>query len=405
MNAKHLQRLRLASGFVALSLAACSATGTHPDNASQANVAGSILTFTVGTANLYGTAKGLNVYAAYRQPTGGLNPGASAALVSEPSLSGPLAGHLPAVGAPSSLDATSTVPTGPAPGESAALGFTAQGGAGVTSFGTSGGVSGLGIEPFNFNNQNGVPATGVPYAVPLFDPATDNNALIPWGGPPDFDPDGTGRGVFDGNPFPDDVHGVSEGLDVFYGLTPVGGAPYTLTVTVPATSTAPTTATASATITNAGILLPVVAPPTPTFDGSGGIKITPTFPAGVTEEYIQVVDHGPAGTANDGAGCNGAGTSAASPIWYTLVVKPGSGTRSITPANAPKGKVAAICTAAQNTAFAGATLPGDTFTIQVIGFDYDAYAASYPASLHNPSPPISGQTDLSLSAPVSFTSN
>jgi hypothetical protein len=405
MKRKHLQRLRLTAGFVALSLGACSGTGTHPDNAAQANVAGSVLTFTVGTANIYGTAKGLNVYAAYRQPTGALNPGASAALVSEPSLSGPLAGHLPAVGSPSSLDATSTVPTGPAPGESAALGFTAQGGTGVTSFGTSGGVSGLGIEPFNYNNQNGVPATNVPYAVPLFDPATDNNALIPWGGPPDFDPDGTGHGVLDGNTYPSGVLGVSEGLDVFYGLTPVGGAAYTLTVTVPATSTAPTTATASATIANAGISLPVVAPPTPTFDGSGGIKITPSFPSGVTEEYIQVVDHGPAGTANDGTGCNGAGTDAASPIYYTLVVKPGSGTRTIAAANGPKGKPAAICTAAQNTAAAGATLPGDSFTIQVIGFDYDAYAASYPSSLHNPSPPISGQTDLSISAPVTFTSN
>jgi hypothetical protein len=404
MKLQQLQGLRVATGFVALSLAACSATGTNPDKASQQNVGASVLTFTVGTANIYGTATGLNVYAAFRQPSGALNPGASAALVSQPTLSGPLAGNLPAAGAASSLDATSTVFSGPAPGESASIGSTAQGGTALTSFGTSGGVFGLGIEPFNYNNPNGVPASNVPYPVPLFDPSTDKNAFIPWGGAPGFDPDGTGRGVHDGTTFPSGIQGVSEGLDVFYGLKPIAASPYTLSVTVPSTSTAPTTVSGTATIANAALLLPVVKPPVPTFDGLGDVSFTATFPAGVTEEYIQVVDVGPTGAG--GTGCNGAApASSGTPLYYTLVVKPSTTEPvSITNANSPASASGAICTAKLNTATVGSATPGDTITVQVIGFDYDAYAASYPASLHNPSPPISGQTDLSVSAPATYTS-
>ena len=398
MKRKQLQSLRLATGFVALSLAACSSSGTNPDKVPQQNVAASVLTFAVGTANIYGTAHGLNVYAAFRQSTGQQNPGASAALVSEPTLSGPF-GALPAAGVPSSLDKYATAPTGPAPGETTSFGFTAQAQTptGLSSFGTSGGVLGLGIEPFNYNNANGVPATDVPYAVPLFDPATDTNALIPWGGAPGFDPNGDGHGVHDGLVYPGDVNGVSEGLDVFYGVTPVAGA-YTLSATVPATSTSPTTVTASASIASVAYL-PVVIPPAPVYDALGGVSFAATFPAGVTEEYIQVVDSGPA----TGTGCNGASTK--TPIYYTLVVTPSTvEPAKIAAANGPINTPAAICTAAQNTTAAAAATLGDVFTVQVIGFDYNAYNASYPASLHMPTPPISGQTDLSVSAPVTNTS-
>jgi hypothetical protein len=397
------QQLRLATGFVALSLAACSASGTHPDNVAQANVSASILTFAVGTANIYGTATGLNVYAAFRQSSGQKSPGDSAALVSEPTLSGPLAGHLPAAGGGSSIDVTSTVPSGPGPNESTSLGYTPQGGTAVTSFGTSGGVFGLGIEPFNYNNPNGVPATNTPYAVPLFDPAGDPNKLIPWGGPPGFDPDGNGHGVLDGLSYPTGVQGVSEGLDVFYGLTPVAASPYTLTVTVPATSTAPTTLSKSATLGSAA-LLPVATVPVPTYDGAGGVSFTATFPVGVTEEYIQVVDNGPAGAP--GMGCNGAADPAdGNPIWYTLVVKPSTAEPvKVAATNGPIGKPAAICTAAQNAAATSTVTVGDSYTVQVIGFDYDAYSISYPASLKVPAPAVPAQTDISISAPVSYTS-
>jgi len=400
MKRMHLHQLRFATGFVALSLAACSATGTNPDKASQQNVAASVLTFAAGTANLYGTAHGLNVYAAFRQSTGQLNPGASAVLVSGPTLSGPLAGNLPAAGSASSLDPTSTAPTGPAPGETSALGYTAQGGSSLTSFGTSGGVFGLGIEPFNINNQNGVTATNIPYKVPLFDPASDNNGFIPWGGAPSFDPDGTGRGVHDGQTYPSGVNGVSEGLDVFYGVTPVAGSPYTLSVQVPATSTSPTTVTATSTLTKT-TLLPLVPVPASVYDGSGGVSFTTTFPAGVTEEYIQVEDLGP--TTTGATSCNGSSTS--SPIYYTLVVTPTTAQPvKIADANAPVGTPGAICTAAENTTASGATSLGDAYTVQVIGFDYDAYGASYPSSLKNPSPTVPAQVDLSVSAPVTRTS-
>jgi len=402
-----IQQLRLATGFVALSLAACSASGTHPDSVAQANVSASVLTFAVGTANLYGTAHGLNVYAAFRQSAGQKYPGTSAALVSSPTLSGPF-GTLPVAGSASSLDPHSTAPTGPAPGETTSFGYTAQAQnpTGLSTFGTSGGVFGLGIEPFNYNNPNGVPATNVPYRVPLFDPVTDNNGFIPWGGAPGFDPDGTGRGVHDGLSYPAGVNGVSEGLDVFYGVTPVAGSPYTLSVLVPATSTAPTTVTGTATIGSV-TYLPVAVPPVPVFDGTGGASFTATFPPGVTEEYIQVVDSGPTGAG--GTGCNGAGSPTGSPsgtpIYYTLVVKPSTAEPvKITAANGPSTGTAAICTAAQNTTAAGAATPGDSITVQVVGFDYDAYAASYPASLQVPNPTVPAQVDLSVSAPVSYTS-
>jgi hypothetical protein len=406
MKRMQLQQLRLATGFVALSLAACSASGTHPDSVAQANVSASVLTFAVGTANIYGTAHGLNVYAAFRQASGQKYPGSSAALVSSPTLSGPF-GTLPAAGSASSLDSHSTAPTGPAPGETTAFGYTAQSQTptGLSSFGTTGGVFGLGIEPFNYNNANGVPATDIPYAVPLFDPASDTNAFIPWGGAPGFDPDGTGHGVHDGLSYPSDVNGVSEGLDVFYGVTPVAASPYTLSVLVPSTSSSPTTVSATSTISSV-TYLPVVAPPVGIPDGLGGVSFTAAFPAGVTEEYIQVVDIGPAGAA--GTGCKAAGPpggSAGSPIYYTLVVKPSTAEPvKILAANGPSSAPAAICTAAQNTTAAGAPTPGDSYTVQVIGFDYDAYAASYPASLKVPNPTVPAQTDISISAPVTYTS-
>jgi hypothetical protein len=405
MKRMKIQKLRLATGFVALSLAACSSSGTSPDKAAQQNVSQSVLTFAVGTANIYGTAHGLNVYAAFRQSAGQSFPGTSAATVSEPTLSGPF-GTLPAPGTPSNLDGHSTAPTGPAPGETTAFGFTAQSQTptGVSTFGTTGGVFGLGIEPFNYNNPNGVPATNVPYAVPLFDPTTDTNSFIPWGGAPGFDPDGNGHGVHDGNVFPSGVNGVSEGLDVFYGVTPVAGSPYTLSVTVPATSTSPTTVSGTATIGSVAYL-PVVTPPVPTYDGLGGVSFTATFPAGVTEEYIQVVDFGPSGAS--GGGCNGAGDPAAegTPLYYTLVVKPSTAEPvKILAANGPSTAPAAICTAAQNTTAAKATTPGDSFTVQVVGFDYDAYSVSYPASLKVPNPTVPAQVDLSISAQAPFVS-
>jgi hypothetical protein len=71
-----------------------------------------------------------------------------------------------------------------------------------------------------------------------------------------------------------------------------------------------------------------------------------------------------------------------------------------------------ICSSAQNTAAntvanggTGATLDGDAFTVQLIGFDYPAYAASYPNSLRNPAPALvggAGQDDITISSAATY---
>jgi len=53
------------------------------------------------------------------------------------------------------------------------------------------------------------------------------------------------------------------------------------------------------------------------------------------------------------------------------------------------------------------TSDGDAFTTQMVGFDYPAYAASYPNSLKNASPSLVGvgasrQADITVSSQVVF---
>lgn len=391
----------LSIALAAGGLAACSGSGTSPEGVTQANVAANVLQLAVGTANIYGdlvdtggNLVGTNIVATYRQPAGQF--AGTSILVNSPTLTGPftLAGPAGVAGD----DPASTIVTGPAAAEigTGAITSTAQTAAAVTSLGTSGGVSGLGIEPFNYNNQNGVPFTVVPYTVPLYDPVADDaNAFIPWGGPPAFDPNKTGQGVRDGNIVPAGTLGVSEGLDVLAGVAPSIAGPYTLSAPSSGTS-AGTVAPKAATFNlKSTALLPAVTAPVPTLDGAGGATFAVTLPAGVTQAYLQITDIGPPDTSV--TSCN------AFPIYYTIYVT-ASGPATLGPA-AGNGGAPSICTSAQNTASNGAAADGDGFTVQLIGFDYPAYAASYPNSKGIPAPVLvgaAGQDDITISSAATY---
>lgn len=238
---KNINSITVAA-FAATVVAGCSASGTSPRSVTT-NPASSVLDMAVGTANIYGdlgagggSIVGFNVIATLRQPNGAQTPGDSGALVNTPTLSGPFT--LPAYpGTPDNFG--STIATGPTTAEAGGhqISSTVQQNAGTpasslppSSWGVSGQVSGLGFEPFNYAATGnaggfGVPATYVPYTVPLYDAlpsGTDANSFTPWGGPPAFDPNKDGKGTRDNSGFPNGVEGLSEGLDVFaYG--PGGG--------------------------------------------------------------------------------------------------------------------------------------------------------------------------------------
>ncbi len=385
----------------ALVLAGCSSGAVTAPNV--ANVAANVLQFNVGTANIFGdgglgtAVVGTNVAVTYRQPAGALNPGASAVLVSSPTLTLPAAAA--ALAGPGAADGfNATIATGPAPAEVGTRSLTATpqtpNAANITSFGTDGGAFGSGLEPFNYVGVGGHPANILPYPVPLFDAtAGDINQFIPGGGPPAFCPQGVANcntaatlGGF---------NGVSEGLNVFE-LAPANGT-YSLSVAVPG-NTGTVTATQTAAISNAAFLLPNWVPTTPLVytPASGAMTFTVTVPAGVTEAYIEVTDIGP--TDPTSVSCIGA--TAASPVYYTIEVT-ASGTYGIP---AP-----GLCSAAANqTASGNLTADGDEFGVQSIGFDYPAYEASYPKSLGVPAPSLVGagithQADITVSTLTEYT--
>ena len=166
----------LTAGLAAMVLAGCSGSGVSPQSPQTvANISASTLQLNVGTANLAGTL-GTNVAVTYRQAAGQTNPGASAVLVSSPTLTVPNVLHAPG-GTADSFG--STIATGPGPTEigTSAMTSTSQlpNATGSTTFGVDGGAFGLGLEPFNYvaplgqAGVTGKPANVVPYAVPLYD--------------------------------------------------------------------------------------------------------------------------------------------------------------------------------------------------------------------------------------------
>jgi hypothetical protein len=426
MQMNNMTKNLILCGAIAFALAGC---GSSP-NQSVPNVvslSSNTLQFAVGTANMYGLGTALNVVATYRQPNGN-----SGTTLNSPTLTLPAAipAGLSAGSAAAGYDACSTAPTGPAPGEtrisstSAAVLQSA-----VTSFGQSGGVYGLGIEPFNAQGQGdctpaGTSATGTPfqvapYPVPLYDSASpsfagaagDPNAFVPWGGPPAFLLTGSTVSVVGNRNYPAGTAGVSEGIDVFAGIAPVPLGLYTLAVAIPTTTAGTPSATATFTLPAALTVLGAATAPAYVPGATGGGTFAFVMPALATEAYLQITDVGPAVAGS--ASCNGSGTgivgvgnstaagTTGSPVTYTLETTT-TGTLTLPPALGP-GASPSICTAAQNTAADGAATPDDQVIIQVVGFDYDLYHASYPASLGVANPAILGahsSDDITISPAI-----
>jgi hypothetical protein len=404
----------LTLGAIAFALSGC---GSSPNQTvpNQANLSSNTLQFAVGTANMYGLGTALNVVATYRQPNGN-----SGTLLNSPTITLPAAipAGLSAGAAGTAYDACSTAPSAPAAGETR-ITSTPQAvlSNAVTSFGQSGGVYGLGIEPFNSQGQGdctpaGTNATGTPfqtapYPVPLYDSlspsfagaAGDPNAFVPWGGPPAFLLTGSTVSVVGNKNYPAGTAGVSEGIDVFAGIAPVASGLYTLSLAIPTTTAG--TSTPSATFTLPAGLTVLGAATAPAFvpGGTGGGTFAFVMPALATEAYVQITDVGPA-TAG-AASCNGSGTgikgvgnstataATGTPVYYTLEAT-ASGAVTLPPALGP-GATPSVCTAAQNTTANGNTAtPDDQIVVQVVAFDYDLFHASYPASLGVASPVITG---------------
>ena len=411
------------AGVSAYLLAGCSASGVNPVSPSRVcSLSSNVLQLNVGTANLFGTATGTNVAVTFRQSAAAnCYAGDSGALVSTPTLTLPTALAGPA-GTADLFGAT--ILTGPAAGE---IGTTSMTGIGQTpadtsntsataTFGDDGGAFGLGIEPFNeaahlgLSGDTGVPASEFPYPVPVYDPivaggGTDDNQFIPGGGPPAFCPTGVANCNAAGTNA--GFGGVSEGLDVFE-IAPVAGT-YSLSVSVPA-NTGAVTKSASAVMSSTVLLPTIIAAVPATYTASTGTLTFNNYvlPAGVTQAYVQVTDIGP---TLGGQSCVGneeylgygqyafVPASPAFPMYYTAVL-----TASGVPA-----AISGLCSAAANTTASGGTATdGDEFGVQVIGFDYNAYGASYPSSLGNPAPSLVGtgsshQADLTISPLTEYT--
>lgn len=447
-NSLKLLRLLVGGVSAAVTLTACSQGATQPPTITTVNpIAPSYgtLEFSVGTANIFGTATGLNIVSSFRQVAGG-TPAKSAVLVSTPSITGPLT--LPAASADSGAGydpfATTNIPnaanavTGGGPSaQEVAKGATISGTpstvrfdeyvcdqvaacssstpANTTSLGLSGGVFSMGLQPSNSTN-NGVPYTYVPYTQPIWDSSA--NTFIAWGGPPAYDVDGHGMGVRDGlNNLGSNVLGVNEGVTVFEGVKIASGT-YTLSLGVPTGVSSSGTSTIG-TLTQTAALkstatLPTLTAPVLTPDGVGGGTFPVTLPASVTEEFVQVTDSGIVNASGSpGTTCQGAlGTQAGLPVYYTLVVK-ASGTVTLPASDGPNTSSGSssvftpspsICTAAQNTSANGGTAtPADTYSVQVIGTDYDLYGASPVFGSAAPAlTGASGQSDITISLPVSY---
>ena len=450
-------RTALAS-FLTAVLAGCSAGATGGPAISSVNPASpsyASLQFAVGTANLYGGTLGLNVVSTFRQ-----TDGVSATGVNTPAITGPftftaapasgggpdpyssllnggpsLSETTPAAAAITGTPQTVAAGTPNCDGTgSVPAGFIqCQGGIppNTTTFGQSGGVFAMGLGPYNHQGSTGQSWSYQPYAQPFY--SSGHVPLIPWGGPPAFDPDGTGLGERDGvgsiNPGLDNFGdpyflGVGEGITVFDGIHPSAGT-YTLTVAIATIGNGGSVTTSSvkksATLGSLAMLPTVNAPQlTPDANGDGGATFTATLPAGVTDAYVQIVDYGPNGGPSESApstnplNCQGARGTNFAPVYYTLHIT-SSGAYNLPPTIGPNlattGGVSnvqagpSLCTAAQNTTALGVAAPADDFTVQLIGFDYPIYQAALGLTQKTtPQTPAitgsNGQADITISVPM-----
>ena len=366
MNTKRLSTTALAIALGSL-LSACTSgsSAVEPTVRSVDVLGGTTLQLAVGTANIAGTT-GLNSVVTFRAANG-----TSASLLNAPTLTGPAGFTIPVnptfkndAGTASFSSQLQTTPIAPAA---------------TTTFGFSGGVFGMGFAPANssiFGSANYPNRFGGNfYALPLGGAAP----LAYLGGPPAFPQ------VRDGT-YPANYAGFLQGFTDF-AATPVAGT-YTLGVVIP--TSAVTTGTKTATAVLASIApLPTFSAPTIALDGFGGGTISLTVPAGVTEAYVDVVD------------TTGSCYGLPAPAYFTVrTTTVGPQTLTLPDTLGPP-----IVTASSSTP-AKTICAGDKYQLYAVGFDYGAFAASYPNST-SAAPAIvgaNGQADITTSAVTSGTS-
>jgi len=300
-----------------------------------------------------GTLQGLNVVATFRQPNG-----LSATLLNTPLLSGPFT--VPAItgaGGSGGDAGTSQISGSPQvlPGSTPAS----------TTFGTAGGVFAYGFAPANSTTTGG--ASFAKYVEPFYSRGTGVSATAYIGGPPAYPQVRNGT-------FPAAFLGYPEGFTSFV-MTPGAGS-YALSVGIQdANGTTTTIAAPVATLGNLAGLGPMTAPTVASKDGSGGLTVAFTAPAGTTESLVNIVN----------VGAPGAG---AVPIYYTVLVR-GAGPQTATlPPNL--GPVAAGVASPSFTT-------GDGYSIRIVSVDYPAFEASPPGNLEQ-LPTLTGaagQADIS----------
>lgn len=370
MNTKRISTTALAIALGSL-LSACTSgnSAVQPTVRGVDPIATTTLQLAVGTANIAGTT-GLNTVATFRQQSNG----ASGSLVNSPALTGPAGFVVPASPAFFADAGTASFTSQP----QAILGAP-QTPPVSTTFGYSGGVFGMSFAPANAT------ALGTPtyptrtggnyYKLPLGGAAP----LSYIGGPPAFPQ------VRDGT-YPPNYGGFLEGFTDF-AATPVAGT-YTLNVSVPTSATTNGTKTATATLANV-VPLPTFAAPTIALDGTGGGTISLTVPAGVTEAYVDVVD------------TTGSCYGLPAPAFFTIrTTTVGPQTLTLPDTLGPP-----VVTATSSTPVR-TICSGDKYQVYAVGFDYPAFAASYPNST-SAAPALigaAGQADITTSAVTAGTS-
>jgi len=429
----NINRFIALGAIAAFALVGCgSSNGSNsPGPTTKASLGSDVLQFAVGSVNLFGVASGgLNVVTTFRQPAGATLPGGSATLLNSPTITLPAAiaaGTADASGSVEGFDPCSTAAFGSATAETGTTitsttqtsGFNC-GGTAQTTFGQSGGVFGLGLEPYNAAGQgdyaallgivspgsDGTPFSVNPYPVPLWDtvnagcataPACDPNQLdAAWGGPPavEYSTDAKGQNVAGDSDYVG--NGISLGIDVFMGAPVVAGT-YSLSTSIPA-NTGTVAATASFALPGIHDLGTAGAAPGFVADGTGGGTITLVPPVGAwTEALVEVIDYPAADTAGGGSG-----------VYYTLEAVNGANGVGCTalvcklpdaigpnPAGCVFGGTVPACTS---------TAAGDQIVTQVIYADYPIYELQYGvqagSSSGKTSPTLlgaAGSADLSIS--------
>jgi len=353
-----LQNSTKAVAAVALltALAGCTSGQSGVEPAFQSvNLNTNKLQFAVGVATFADGSTGLNVVPTFRQPNG-----LSATLLNTPLLSGPFvvpAGPFanPAIDTAGNDSGTGTISGSPQvqPGVTPAS----------TTFNQSGGVFSSGFAPENSTTSGS--ANFNVYATPFYTVSGGAVRSSTYrGGPPAYPQVRNGQ-------FPAAFVGFPQGFTSFI-VTP-GVGTYSLSVGIQDGNGATTTiAAAPATLGSIAGLAASTAP-TATKDGSGGLTVSFTAPAGTTESLVDIVDR----SAN---------------AYYTVLTTGAGPQTAVLPANlgpfsggAPTASIAT----------------GDTFSIRIVNLDYPGFESGVPQNTQQ-SPTLagpSGQADISY-APV-----